>query len=87
MKKNGLIRFFIQAETLFESWGIPNMDSNTGLFYDMTIKHIDAPIQYSRTILSYDQTQNPKEMQFNFLSNINNKRFKKLLELIRVKKG
>ena len=82
-----LIKFFIQAETLFESWGIPNMDSKTGLFYNMPIKHIEAPIQYSRALLSYDQGQNPKEMQFNFLSNLKNKRFKQIQKIVGAYQG
>ena len=49
--KQGTIKYIIQNETLFESWGIPNMDSQTGKFYGTPIEHVEAPIKYGRVMI------------------------------------
>lgn len=77
--KKGFVRYLIQAETLFESWGIPNLDSKSGPFYGAPIEHVEAPVQYERVMIGGHQ--DPKEMQFDFLSRLRNKRFKQLQKI------
>lgn len=77
--KEGTVRYFIQVETLLESWGIPNMDSRTGKFYGAPVEQVEAPVKYGRVILGANQ--DAKEMQFNFLSGLNHKRFTELQKL------
>jgi hypothetical protein len=71
--EKGAVRYFIQIEALLESWGIPNMDSRTGKFYGAPVEQVEAPVKYGRVILGGNQ--DAKEMQFNFLSGLNHKRF------------
>jgi hypothetical protein len=71
--KEGQVRYVIQLEANLESWSIPNMDSNSGRFYGAPIESMEAPIFYSRVIAG--GPENPKEKQFEFLANLENKRF------------
>jgi hypothetical protein len=76
--KQGTVRYFIHTETEFESWGLPKMLGNTaGKFYGAPIASAASPAQYSRVMIGY-YTQDPKEMQFDFLSGLNYKRFNEL---------
>ena len=77
--KRGEVQYVIQMETLFESLGIPKMDSETGRFYGAPCKEVEAPIEYSRVLVGFDL--DAKEMQFNFLSSISNKRFLELQKM------
>lgn len=77
--KLGAVEYLIQMETMFESWGLPNMDSSTGKFYGAPVKTVDAPIQYGRTMIGGGQ--DAKEMQYDFLSRIDNGRFKELQKI------
>jgi len=83
--KNGTVRFLIQVETLLESWGIPNMDSKSGKFYGTPIEHVEAPVQYGR--IMFCGNQDSKEMQFDFLSRLNNMRFKELQKIVGAYQG
>lgn len=71
--KSGVIEFLANIETLLESWGLPNMDSGTGLFYGAPVGEADAPIQYSR--IMFGAFRDPGDDQFRFLSSLNHKRF------------
>jgi hypothetical protein len=73
------VEYVIQTETLFESWGLPNMDSSTGKFYGAPYKVVEAPITYSRILIGGHEDS--AEMQFNFLKSIRAERF---LELQRI---
>ena len=76
--KQGTVRYFIHTETEFESWGLPKMLGNTtGRFYGAPIESAASPVQYRRVMIGY-YTQDPKELQFDFLSGLNYKRFKEL---------
>ena len=76
--KQGTVRYFINTETEFESWGLPKMLGNTtGRFYGTPIGSAASLVQYSRVMIGY-YTQDPKEMQFDFLSGLDYKRFKEL---------
>ena len=77
--KEGEIKYCIQIETLFESWGIPNMDSTTGNFYGAPVEHVEAPVKYGRVLIGGNQ--DAKKMQFDFLSGLNHKRFTELQKL------
>ena len=71
--KCGAIEFLVNVETLLESWGLPNMDSETGLFYGVPLKEADAPIQYGR--IMFEAFRDAGEEQFRFLSSLNDNRF------------
>lgn len=77
--KTNQVEYVIQTEALFESWGLPNMDSSTGKFYGAPYKAVDAPISYGRVM--FGGREDPGEMQFAFLKSIRAKRF---LELQRI---
>jgi hypothetical protein len=77
--KAGVIKYVIQVEALFESWGIPKMKSETGTFYDAPYEYIEAPVKYSRILVGAGS--DPKEMQFRFLSSLKDKRFIELQKL------
>jgi hypothetical protein len=77
--KTGVVNYVIQDETLFESWGIPKMNSETGKFYDAPCENVEAPIKYSRALVGagFDA----RDTQFRFLSSINSKRFLELQKM------
>jgi hypothetical protein len=77
--KRGEVKYVIQMETLFESCGIPKMDSETGKFYGTPYQDVDAPIKYSRVLLGFNR--DAREMQFSFLSSIKDKRFIELQKM------
>ena len=77
--KEGLVKYSVQAETLFESWGIPNMDSKSGKFYTAPVVNVEAPIKYGRVLIGGGQ--DAQSMQFDFLSRIQNKRFEELQKI------
>lgn len=74
--KIGRVEYVIQSETLFESWGLPNMDSSTGRFYGSPYTTVDAPITYSRVVVGGNG--DPTEMQLDFLKSIRSERFLEL---------
>ena len=55
------------------------MDSRTGKFYGAPVEQVEAPVKYGRVIIGGNQ--DAKEMQFNFLSRLNHKRFTELQKL------
>lgn len=77
--KRGLVRYLIQMEAELESWGIPSMDSKTGLFYGAPLEYIKAPVTYSRVIAS--GIANLKDMQYEFLCSLKHKRFIELQKI------
>lgn len=77
--KNEQVKYVIQTETLIESWGLPKMDSTTGIFYNTPFLTVDAPIRYSRVICG--GLEHSKERQFAFLSSIKEKRFTELQKI------
>ena len=79
MAKNGDISIVLHHETLLESWGIPNLDSQSGKFYNAPYELIEGPIRYSRTIIHWNS--DAKDDQLNFLSSIPDKRFKELQKM------
>lgn len=77
--KKGQIKYVIHAETLFESWGIPKMDSQTGKFYGAPYENVDAPIEYSRVLIGMGM--DARKMQYEFLSSLKDMRFLKLQKM------
>lgn len=69
------IEYIIQSETLFETWGLPNMDSSAGKFYGSPYKTVCAPFTYGRVIVG---DVDPTEMQLDFLRSIKDNRFLEL---------
>jgi hypothetical protein len=70
--RRGVIDFFANIETRVESWGLPKMDSETGLFYGAPLRMVEAPIQYSRIL--FNASRNARDDQFRFLDSLGNKR-------------
>lgn len=77
--KNDKVKYVSQCEADFESWGIPNMDSMDGRFYGTPIDCIKAPIEYSRVLVSW--MEDGRDLQYDFLSGINNERFIEIQKL------
>lgn len=73
LAKSNAIHLVIQHETLLESWGIPDMDSQSGRFYGAPYEIVEAPVEYSRAILG--SNIDSKAEQYKFLSNIKHNRF------------
>jgi hypothetical protein len=75
--QQGLVRYCIHTETVFESWGLPKMRGNTtGVFYGAPIERAASPIQYSRVMI--DGYKDPREMQYQFISGIKHERLSEL---------
>lgn len=72
----GRAKFVISAEGQYEQWGLPNLDSEIGVFYGAGVEVIEAPIQYARVMggLGIDG----REEQLRFLSSIAVPRFREL---------
>ena len=77
--KNGSIKIVINVETEFESWGIPNMDSESGRFYGAPVEMIESPINHGRVLMGDDF--DTETLQMNFLTGIEHPRFKELIKL------
>jgi hypothetical protein len=71
--KKGQVKYVIHPETLFESWGIPKMDSQTGKFYAAPLEAVDAPVEYSRVLIGMGV--DARQMQYEFLSRLKDRRF------------
>jgi hypothetical protein len=64
----GIAGFFIDIETQIEVCGLPDLDSETGMFCGARHTVVDAPVQYGRVIFS--GSTDFKEEQFNFLCSL-----------------
>ena len=73
LEKQKNLMFCLNIETELESWGLPNMDSQTGKLYGAKVHSIEAPFKYSRVVVGWNTE--PKEEQFSFIKNIQDKRF------------
>ena len=69
----GRARFVISDEAKYEQWGLPGLDSQTGLFFGAAVDVVEAPIIYARVMggLGIDG----RLEQLRFLSEIPDKRF------------
>lgn len=79
MGKLGVIEFAICSETLWESWGLPNMDSKSGQFYGAPIKTVQAPLEYERILVGGEIPA--RERQYDFLCSIGDSRFLELQKM------
>lgn len=77
--KRGVVKYVIQMETMLESWGIRDMDSETGKLYGAPIESVEAPIKYGRVV--FGPPYNAKDMQIDFLSGIKHERFIRLQKM------
>lgn len=73
LAKRGVLECLVNIETLMESWGLPDMDSDTGPFYGAHLKEVDAPVQYGR--IHFQTGRDPKEDQYHFLCSLSHPRF------------
>ena len=46
----GRAHFVISDEAKYEQWGLPGLDSVTGLFFGASVGMVDAPITYARVM-------------------------------------
>jgi predicted nucleic acid-binding protein len=72
----GTTEFVINIETLMEVWGLPDLDSETGRFYNAPYKVVDAPVQYGRVMFGGEAHY--KDLQVKFLHSLKHERFDKL---------
>ena len=77
--KGNRIQYVINMETEFESWGLRNMDSRTGRFYNTPVEAVDAPVQYSRVMIG--AAIDPELEQFRFLGSLKHPRFLELQKM------
>jgi len=70
------LRFAMQIETVLESWGLPNMDSEEGIFFGREIETVAAPVEYSRTLI--EAHGDASERQYEFLCSIDHPRFNEI---------
>jgi hypothetical protein len=77
--KQGKLEYVVHMETMFESWGLPDMDSETGKFYGAPCEMVEAPVKYSRILIGFGLDS--KKGQFNFLAGIKDRRFLELQKL------
>jgi hypothetical protein len=77
--KLGVVEYFIGNETLWEGWGLPNMNSKMGPFFGTQIKGVQAPLEYGRILAGGETT--PRERQYDFLCSIRHKRFIELQKM------
>jgi len=72
----GAVRYLMSVEVLEESLGMPNMDSESGTFYDAPYEIVSAPLKYSRMMSGSKKKR--EEHKFNFLASIKHPRFVQL---------
>lgn len=84
--KQGYVRYVVNVETLFESWGIPSMDSSTGKFFGAPFEMVDSPIEHERILLGCG-VDDPKDDQFEFMRSIRNDRFHELQKMVGAYQG
>jgi hypothetical protein len=77
--KRGVIEYVIGNETLWESCGLPNMDSKSGQFYGAPIKTAQSPFEYGRVVVGGEIPA--REQQYDFLCSIKQKRFLELQKM------
>jgi hypothetical protein len=74
--KAGRLLAVSHFETIFETWGLPKMDSAQGKFYGASVGEVEAPVKCDRLLFSAGL--DPGEMQHSFLSRIRHRRFLEL---------
>jgi hypothetical protein len=77
--KLAVIEYIMCHETLWESWGLPNMDSKSGQFFGAPIKTGQAPLEYCRVVAGGDTS--PPQGQYDFLCSIKHSRFLELQKM------
>lgn len=73
------LQYVINAETEFESWGLRDMDSAAGRFYNTPLERVDAPVRYGRVMIGGDM--DPGQAQFRFLASLAHPRFLQLQKI------
>jgi hypothetical protein len=78
--KTKRLRLVMNYETDVEACGLPTMGNATGRFYGAPIEYIDSPMKHRRIISapSLGLDYGWKNLQYNFLSKIEDKRFLQL---------
>lgn len=72
--KTGLVEFVHTVEALYESWGLPSMDSETGAFYGANIRLLqNVPFSYGRVMSGFGVDGEAEQLRF--ISSIGSPRF------------
>ena len=79
LAKTGKFGLLTHREANYETWGLRNMNSATGDFYDATVTEVEAPINYGR-MLFYPGIP-AKELAKNFFVGISDKRYRTLAKI------
>jgi len=83
--KAGKFELLTHREAMYEGWGLPNMNSVTGDFYDAAVTEVEAPIKYGR-MLFYPGIP-AKELAKNFFVGIQDRRYRALAKLVGAYQG
>jgi hypothetical protein len=76
LAKSGRLELLQEQECMYESWGVKNMDSATGLFYDAPITEAESPFSYGRILVG--DGMKPRDRAKDFFSRIEHERFRTL---------
>jgi hypothetical protein len=85
LAKVGKFELLLDREAHYESWGLPNMNSATGLFYDAPITEAERPFQYGRMLAGLGRSAD--EWAKLFLTGINDQRFRELGKVLGAYQG
>jgi len=77
--KAGKFQLLTHREAMYEGWGLPNMNSATGDFYDALVAEAEAPIKYGRALF-YPRIS-AKELAKDFFAGIQDKRYRTLAKI------
>jgi hypothetical protein len=85
LAKVGKFELLLDREAHYESWGLPNMNSETGLFYDAPITEAERPFQYGRVLAGLGRSAD--DWAKPFLTGINDQRFRELGKVLGAYQG
>lgn len=85
LAKSGKFELLLDREADYESWGLPHMNSATGLFYDAPVSEAERPLKYGRILVGMGIPA--EEWAKQFLTSIQNKRFRNLAKILGAYQG
>ncbi len=85
LAKGGNFELLLDREAHYESWGLPNMNSATGLFYEAPVSEAEHPFQYGRVLAGLGRSG--RDWAKLFLTGIDNQRFRDLAKVVGAYQG